>query len=125
MSDWTSLRYAVVDVEGNGQQPPDLVELAVVPITDGVIGEPVSWLVKPPRPIKYFATRIHGFTTADVADAPNFEAVADEGRARLDVPALIAHNAPVDVGVLMRPLPKWDVPEVFDTLKLTRRLLPD
>ncbi len=28
MTDWTSLRYAVVDVEGNGQQPPDLVELA-------------------------------------------------------------------------------------------------
>jgi DNA polymerase III epsilon subunit-like protein len=125
MTDWTSLRYAVVDVEGNGQQPPDLVELAVVPITDGVIGEPVSWLVKPPRPIKYFATRIHGFTTADVADAPNFEAVADEVRARLNVPALIAHNAHVDVGVLMRHLPKWDVPEVFDTLKLTRRLLPD
>jgi hypothetical protein len=24
------MRYAVVDVEGNGQQPPDLVEVAVV-----------------------------------------------------------------------------------------------
>src|SRR5947209_281392 len=35
MTDWTSLRYAVVDVEGNGQQPPDLVELAIVPIIDG------------------------------------------------------------------------------------------
>ena len=31
MTDWASMRYAVVDVEGNGQQPPDLVELAVVP----------------------------------------------------------------------------------------------
>jgi hypothetical protein len=37
MTDWTSLRYAVADVEGNGQQPPDLVELAVLPITDGVM----------------------------------------------------------------------------------------
>ncbi len=27
MTDWTNLNYAVVDVEGNGQQPPDLVEL--------------------------------------------------------------------------------------------------
>ena len=43
MSDWTSLRYAVVDVEGNGQQPPDLVEVAVIPIVGGVIGEPKSW----------------------------------------------------------------------------------
>jgi DNA polymerase III epsilon subunit-like protein len=125
MTDWTSLRYAVVDVEGNGQQPPDLVELAVVPITDGGMGEPASWLVKPPRPIKYFATRIHGITNQDVADAPSFEAVADEVRARLDVPALVAHNAHVDVGVLKRHLPSWDVPEVFDTLKLARRLLPD
>jgi exodeoxyribonuclease X len=47
MTDWTSLNYAVVDVEGNGQQPPDLVELAVVPIRSGVIGEPASWLVRP------------------------------------------------------------------------------
>lgn len=125
MTDWTSLNYAVVDVEGNGQQPPDLVELAVVPITGGVIGEPMSWLMKPPRPITYFATRIHGITTADVADAPSFEAVADEVRAQLDVSAFIAHNAHVDVGVMLRYLPKWDVPEVFDTLKLARRLLPN
>ena len=39
MTDWVSVRYAVVDVEGNGQQPPDLVELAVVPIVGGVIGQ--------------------------------------------------------------------------------------
>ena len=48
MSDWASVRYAVVDVEGNGQQPPDLVELAVVPIVGGIIGQPASWLMKPP-----------------------------------------------------------------------------
>ena len=45
MTDWTGQSFVVVDVEGNGQQPPDLVELAAVPVVDGVIGEPVSWLV--------------------------------------------------------------------------------
>jgi exodeoxyribonuclease X len=124
MTDWTSLRYAVVDVEGNGQQPPDLVELAIVSIIDGTIGEPACWLVKPDRPIKYFATRIHGITTADVADAPSFEAVAGEVRAHLDVAAVVAHNAHVDIGVLKHHLPRWDVPEVFDTLKLAKSLLP-
>ena len=49
MTDWTSLAYVVVDVEGNGQQPPDLVELAAVPIVGGKIGEPSSWLVRPER----------------------------------------------------------------------------
>jgi exodeoxyribonuclease X len=124
MIDWTSLTYAVVDVEGNGQQPPDLVELAVVPIVGGIIGEPQSWLVRPERSIKYFATRIHGLTNDDVADQSPFTAVADEVRAALAVPAIVAHNAHVDTAVLQRELGDWQCPEVFDTLKLARRLLP-
>jgi exodeoxyribonuclease X len=124
MTDWTSLAYAVVDVEGNGQQPPDLVELAVVPIVGGTIGEPRSWLVRPERSIKYYATRIHGLTNDDVANQPPFAAVADEVRDALNVSALVAHNAHVDTGVLQRELDDWQCPEVLDTLKLAKRLLP-
>jgi exodeoxyribonuclease X len=75
----------VVDVEGNGQQPPDLVELAAVPITDGIIGEARSWLVRPDLPSTGFARKIHGISNE---------------------------------------LGEWECPEVFDTLKLARRLLP-
>jgi DNA polymerase III epsilon subunit-like protein len=124
MTDWTALDFVVVDVEGNGQQPPDLVELAVVPIQSGVIGEPTSWLVKPDTPIKHFATQIHGLSSKDVADAPVFTAIAEQVRSALDVPALAAHNAHIDVAVLSRKLDDWQVPEVFDTLRLARRLLP-
>jgi DNA polymerase III epsilon subunit-like protein len=124
MTDWTSLRYAVVDVEGNGQQPPDLVELATVPIVGGGVGEPSSWLVKPDRPIKYYATRIHGLTNNDVADAPPFAAVEDEVRQALDADVLVAHNAHVDIGVLRRHLGEWRCPQVLDTLTLARRLRP-
>jgi DNA polymerase III epsilon subunit-like protein len=124
MTDWASLTFAVVDVEGNGQQPPDLVELAVAPIVGGIIGEPRSWLVRPERSIKYFATRIHGLTNNDVADQPPFADIADEVRDALDVAALVAHNARVDTGVLRRELGDWSCPEVFDTLKLAKRLLP-
>jgi DNA polymerase III epsilon subunit-like protein len=124
MADWTSLSYAVTDVEGNGQQPPDLVEVAVLPITDGIIGEPVSWLVRPPRPIKSFATRIHGISGADVAGAPPFAEVRHEVCAALAGRVIVAHNAHVDISVLGRELGDWESPEVFDTLKLARRLLP-
>jgi exodeoxyribonuclease X len=125
VADWTSLTYVVVDVEGNGHQSPDLVELAAVPIVDGVIGEPTTWLVRPDQPIKYFATRIHGLTNQDVADAPTLAAIKDDVLAALDADALVAHNAHADVGVLQRKLGDWKTPEVFDTLKLARRLLPD
>lgn len=124
MTDWTSLNFVVVDVEGNGRQPPDLVELAAVPIVGGVIGEPLSWLVKPDAPIKHFATRIHGLTNKDVADCPSFDAISGNVLAALDADALVAHNAHVDLGVLSRKLPDWESPEVFDTLKLARRLVP-
>ena len=108
MTDWTSLRYAVADVEGNGQQPPDLVELAVLPITDGTIGEPVSWLVRPPRPITRFATSIHGISGQDVASAPAFADIEHEVRRALADRVLVAHNAHVDVGVLRRELGGWE-----------------
>jgi exodeoxyribonuclease X len=121
---WTSLNYVVVDVEGNGQQPPDLVELAAVPIVDGIIGEPKSWLVKPDLPITHFAQKIHGISNGQVADAPVFAYIEADVLKALDASALIAHNAHVDVGVLQRKLGNWECPEVFDTLKLARRLLP-
>jgi exodeoxyribonuclease X len=36
----------------------------------------------------------------------------------------VAHNAHVDVDVLGRKLAGWQCPEVFDTVKLARRLFP-
>jgi DNA polymerase III epsilon subunit-like protein len=125
MTDWTSLSYVVVDVEGNGQQPPELVEVATVPIIEGVIGKPSSWLVKPALPIKHFATRIHGLTNADVADAPLFADIEDDVRSSLTADVLVAHNAHVDVDVLQRHLGEWKCPEVMDTLKLAKRLRPN
>lgn len=124
MTDWKSLSYVVVDVEGNGQLPPDLVELAAVPIIGGTIEEPTSWLVKPDQPITHFARKIHGISDAQVADAPVFAYVEADVRKALDASALIAHNAHIDVGVLQRKLGDWECPEVFDTLKLARRILP-
>ena len=125
MTDWTKLRYTVVDVEGNGQQPPDLVEVATVPIVGGVVGEPSSWLVKPTRPITPIARRIHGLTNDHVADAPAFAEIEDEVRQALDADVLVAHNAHVDVGVLQRHLGEWTCPDVLDTLRLAKRLRPN
>lgn len=122
---WTSARFAVVDVEGNGQQPPDLVEAAIVPIIGGVAGAPRSWLVKPPRPITAMAHRVHKITNEDVAECLRVQEVAEQIRARLDQAVFVAHNAHVDLGVLTRELPGFSPARgVVDTVKLARKLIP-
>jgi DNA polymerase III epsilon subunit-like protein len=164
----------VVDVEGNGHQPPELVELAVVPITGGEIGKPLACLVKPDHPIRPFATKIHGIGNRDVAACPALTDISAEVLTALDADALVAHTAYVDLAVLRRGLRGWKdtsviyfgrvavarlptatparhniagqrlsttpgrarsgnrrlfpdtskAPEVFDTLKIARQLLP-
>jgi DNA polymerase III epsilon subunit-like protein len=121
---WTSFRLVAADVEGNGHRPPSLVEAAVVPILDGRIGQPASWLVRPPQEITWQATRIHGITNADVAELPGVAAVAADIRAHLDGAVVVAHNAHIDLDVLTRELPGWQPAAVVDTLKLARSRLP-
>jgi exodeoxyribonuclease X len=125
MTAWTERRYAVVDVEGNGHQPPDLLELAVVPIDRGVIGELATWLFQPEQPITPMARRIHGISDDMVGGAPVFASLATDVQAHLDGAVFVAHNASVDLGVLKRKLPGFAPDDVLDTLRLARRLLPD
>lgn len=118
---WSSLDYVVIDVEGNGARPPELVELAVVPINDGQIGEPCSWLVRPPSPITWQARKVHGISTADVADQPAFADVADAVSEALGDAIPVGHNVRIDLDVLTRTLPRWTPSEAFDTLRLARK----
>jgi DNA polymerase III epsilon subunit-like protein len=122
---WTKARLVVADVEGDGQRPPGLVELALVAIDAGAVGEPASWLIRPAGSITWQATRVHGITNHDVADRPRIAEIAADIRTRLDGVVLVAHNAPVDVGVLCRELPGWEPAAVIDTLRLARQRHPD
>jgi DNA polymerase III epsilon subunit-like protein len=123
-SSWTAFDYAVVDVESNGQQPPDLVEISIVTIQKGTIGPANSWLVRPPRPIKPMARRFHKITDEQVADAPTVADIDADLRTALGDMVFVAHNAGVDLGVVGRELQGYQPTQVLDTLRLARRLLP-
>lgn len=124
MTAWTQGQYAVIDVEGNGQHPPDLVEPGFLPVAGGQPGEPTTWLFKPEAPITSIARRIHGITNDAITDAPVFAEREAEIRSLLGEAILVAHNAGVDLGVLKRKMPGFSPAGVLDTLKLSRRLLP-
>ena len=114
-----------VDVEGNGQHPdPDLIEVGVTPIIDGVVGPSQTWLIRPPRPITWRVTQIHGIANADVQDAPPIQAIAAELLTVLSEATVVGHNVGVDVRALQRGLPGWRPIEVVDTLTLARQTVP-
>jgi exodeoxyribonuclease X len=122
---WTEAGWVVVDVEGNGQQPPDLVEAACLPIDAGQPGQLRGWLVRPPRPITALVTRIHGIRDRDVADVPPVADVADEIRAALAGRIVVGHQVHVDLAVLRRELDGWAPLATVDTVRLAKAVWPD
>ncbi|MFD4933396.1 exonuclease domain-containing protein [Streptomyces virginiae] len=112
----------VIDVEGNGQNPPDLVEVAALPIRHGQADKSTAgaWLIRPPRPVTPFAIRVHGLRNEHLASSPAWKEIADTVHAHLGTAWICAHNAHVDYRVLKAHLPAWEPAGVLDTLRLAK-----
>ncbi|NDZ77007.1 3'-5' exonuclease [Streptomyces sp. SID10853] len=112
----------VVDVEGNGANPPDLVEVAALPVGGGQPDTSTAgaWLTKPLHPVTPFAARVHGLTNERLAAEPSWEEIADQVHTLLGASWICAHNAHVDYRVLKAHLPKWEPAGVLDTLRLAK-----
>lgn len=121
---WTQLTYAVVYINRSGQTPPDAVEMSVVPIVGGTIGEPKTWLLCPDLSITTTATRMHGISNRDVVDAAPFARVEDEIRKTLDAEAFVSHGGLMDRNLLQRKLTGWSPSVVLSTMALARLYAP-
>lgn len=122
---WTLCDFAVVDVEGNGQAPQEIIEVAVVSIRRGSIeGQPQEWLVLPERPVTAQASRIHGISNADLVGKPRFSEIGEEVMGALGECAVVGHNVSVDARLLQDKLSRWRSPFLLDTLKLARKAIP-
>lgn len=119
-------RIWAVDIEGNGKTPPEIVEIAIVELR-GLerTGLRRNWRLRPPSGISPIASRIHGISDRDVADAPNLEDVADDILIWLEGARIVGHNVRVELEVLGRALDDWSPTSAYDTLKLARMMLPD
>ncbi|WP_051158446.1 3'-5' exonuclease [Nocardia carnea] len=118
---------AVVDVEGNGQTPPEIIEIAILPVAgDSVhVDQMRSWLIRPKQPITPIVTRkVHRIRNSDVAHSPTWPEVSDAIEPVLAGRVLVAHNAIVERRVIGDHLPRWAPPMVLDTLKLAKAIWP-
>ncbi|WP_318617370.1 ATP-dependent DNA helicase DinG [Sporosarcina sp. YIM B06819] len=123
--------YAVVDLETTGHSPVKgdrIIQLAIVFITNGEIGDTYVRFVNPGQKIPAFIRQLTGIADEDVADAPYFEEIAEEVARLLEGTVFIAHNTDFDLSFLQSEfnrcgIRKW-VGKKMDTVELSKIMYP-
>ena len=126
-------RSVLFDTETTGLDPAQgdrVIEVAVLELMNDLpTGRHFHRLIDPERDVPEDATRIHGFTRADLTGKPRFAEVADELIAFIGDGMLVAHNAPFDFGFLNAEfarlgLAPLDPARMTDTLAMARTRFP-
>ncbi|MBL8859195.1 MAG: 3'-5' exoribonuclease [Planctomycetes bacterium] len=108
---------------------PHLLEIGAVRIEDGDITGHFEALVRPEVRIDEFAFHVHGIDDEMVRDARPAKEVIAAFLAFAGDDWLVAHNAPFDAGVLAFEAARYGLTlpssPLIDTLKLSRRYLPE
>ncbi len=119
---------AFVDLETTGATATAdrITEIGIIEVDATGIRE-WSCLVNPGMPISGFIENLTGISNAMVANAPSFEDLALEVKARLEGRLFIAHNARFDYGFLKNEFKRAGHDfraQVLCTVKLSRKLYP-
>jgi DNA polymerase III subunit epsilon len=126
-------RSVLFDTETTGLDPAQgdrVIEVAMLElINDLPTGRHFHRLIDPERDVPEDATRIHGFTRADLQGKPRFAEIAADLIAFAGDGMLIAHNAPFDFGFLNAELARLalaplDPERMIDSLAMARVRFP-
>lgn len=126
-------RAILFDTETTGLDPAQgdrVIEVAALELMNDLpTGRHFHRLINPERDVPADATRIHGFTNADLVGKPVFAEIARDLLAFLGDGMLIAHNAPFDFGFLNAEFARLDLPpldpaRMIDSLALARTRFP-
>ena len=126
-------RSILFDTETTGLDPltgDRVIEIAALElIGDLPSGRSYRVLIDPERDVPEEASRVHGFTRADLEGQPKFADIAPEFLEFIGDDELIAHNAAFDFGFLNAELRRAGLPELamsrmVDTLQIARARFP-
>ena len=126
------MRHVVFDTETTGLSPREghrLVEIGAVEMSGGSLtGRTFHAYIDPERDMPVEAYRVHRISAEMLAGKPKFAEVADGFMAFVGDAALVAHNAPFDMGFLNFELERCGragfAGEVIDTVQMARRKFP-
>ncbi|GBR49775.1 DNA polymerase III subunit epsilon [Acetobacter pomorum] len=126
-------RSILFDTETTGLDPATgdrVIEIAALELVgDLPTGRSFHTLIDPERDVPEEASRVHGFTRADLEGKPKFAEIADEFLAFVGDDPLIAHNARFDFGFMNAELKRagketLDMERMVDTLDMARERFP-
>ncbi|GFE92171.1 DNA polymerase III subunit epsilon [Acetobacter persici] len=126
-------RSILFDTETTGLDPATgdrVIEIAALELVgDLPTGRSYRTLIDPERDVPEEASRVHGFTAADLEGQPKFAEVVDEFLSFIGDDPLIAHNARFDFGFLNAELKRagrkpLDMARMVDTLDMARERFP-
>jgi DNA polymerase III epsilon subunit family exonuclease len=121
------MNLAVVDIETTGfsVDRDEIVEVAIVTVYNGVIGEQWVSLVRPAKSVGLRSTKIHGIDNDMLMTAPRREMVVQEVARRLVGTVLVEHNLDgFDSRFLSRFLGEEPWSGRLNTLSEARRRFP-
>jgi DNA polymerase-3 subunit epsilon len=127
------MREIVFDTETTGFEPNDghrIVELGCVELVDHFpTGNTLQFYLNPEREVPIESQRVHGLSTAFLADKPLFAAVAEEFLAFIGDAPLVIHNASFDIKFInaeLARLGREPIPfhRAIDTIEIAKRKIP-
>ncbi len=127
------MRGVLLDTETTGLDPllgHRVIEIAAIELRNDLpSGAFFHRLINPHCPVPAEATAINGIGDADLAEAPDFAAIAPELLAFLADDPIIAHNAPFDFSFLDAEfarigIPPLDRARMIDSLALAKARFP-
>lgn len=123
--------FVAVDTETTGldSKRDSIIELGVVRVINGEIGDCFSLLVNPQREIPPFVSRLTGITTSMVSTAPPIDKALPEFLEFVGDSPIVGHNLPFDLSFINCNGEKLGLhaigEESFDTAFLSRLLFPN
>ena len=122
--------FAAIDFETANYARSSVCSVGIVVVRDGAIVDTFYSLIQPePNYYNYWCSQVHGLCCDDTDDAPVFPDVWAQIEPLIEGLPLVAHNKPFDEGCLKAVFRVYqmDYPdyEFYDTLRASRRLLPD
>jgi DNA polymerase-3 subunit epsilon len=124
----TPVAFVDIETTGGSLGLHRIIDVAVIGATGGEVDFEWQSLVNPGVPVPAGITALTGIDTEMLVDAPSFEEIAKELRARLEGRVFVAHNVRFDYGFIRREFAAagdaWRSPNLC-TVRLSRALYPE